>query len=121
MNQTYKAINKLSKAVYDQWGAKVTFDFASFAKETRDFSFRITWSLGEGVRQELLNGGERFIMRYRFECIRYLESEMSNLYEYLTDLDNFVTLLQEQEWSILSIGAIDTATPDRVSIIIEAH
>ena len=38
MNQTYKAINKLSKAVYDRWGANVTFDFASFAKETRDFS-----------------------------------------------------------------------------------
>ena len=50
-----------------------------------------------------------------------LESEESNLYAYLTNVNDFVRILTQQEFSITAISALDTATPDRVSVIIECH
>ena len=121
MDEIYQNINALSKVVYGQWDDGVSFDFASFVRDNRELPFRIVWTTGEWTRVNTMNSGAALIPQYQFECVRYLQSEESNLYQFLTDVDVFVSLLAEQGWSIVSVGAIDTATPDRVAIIIEAY
>ena len=126
MDKVYQHINALSKVIYDKWGNSVSFDFASFArggvsKMDREMPLRITWTLGAPVIQTALGGGIYVPPRYQFECERKLESEESNLYAYLTNVNDFVRILTQQEFSITAISALDTATPDRVSVIIECH
>ena len=122
MDRAYQHINALSKAVYDKWGVEVSFDFASFSKDQRgELPLRITWTLNEHTRIATMNSGDRFVPIYQFELVRYLQSEESNLFKYLTNANEFATLLGEQQFKIVSIGAIDTATPDRVAMIILAH
>ena len=121
MDRAYAHINALSKAVYARWGAEVSFDFASFARDTKELPLRITWTLNEHTRIATLNSGDKFVPIYQFELVRYLQSEESNLYKYLTDANNFATLLGQQGFKIVSIGPLDTATPDRVAMIILAH
>ena len=122
MDKAYQHINALSKAVYAQWGAEVSFDFASFVKDQRgELPLRIVWTLAEHTRIATMNNSDRFVPIYQFELIRYLQSETSNLFKYLTDVQNFANLLGQQQFKIVSIGAIDTATPDRVAMIILAY
>ena len=121
MDRAYTYINALSKAVYARWGSEVSFDFASFAVDTKELPLRIAWTLNEHTRVGTLNSGDKFVPIYQFEIVRYLQSEESNLYKYLTDTQNFATLLQQQGFSIVNIGALDTATPDRVAMIILAY
>ena len=121
MDEVYRHINALSKVIYDRWGNNVSFDFASFATDNNEMPFRITWTLADHTRIGTLNSGERFVPIYQFECVRYLESEMSNLYQFLTDMDAFISLLGQQQFKIVSIGAIDTGTPNRVAIIVSAY
>ena len=121
MDKVYQHINDLSKAVYDKFGNTVSFDFASFAKARYEGALRITWSLGAPTIQTALGGGIYIPPRYVFECERKLESEESNLYEYLTNVNDFVKILAAQEFSITAISALDTATPDRVAMVIECH
>ena len=121
MDKVYQHINDLSKAVYDKFGNTVSFDFASFAKARYEGVLRITWSLGAPTIQTALGGGVYIPPRYVFECERRLESEESNLYAYLTNVNDFVKILHQQSFSITAISALDTATPDRVSMVIECH
>ena len=126
MDKVYAHINDLSKAVYAKWQNNVSFDFASFArggvsKMDREMPLRITWTLGAPTIQTALGGGVYIPPRYVFECERRLESDESNLYKYLQNVNEFVTLLNQQEFSITAISALDTATPDRVAMIIECH
>ena len=121
MDRAYAHINALSKAVYARWGSEVSFDFASFARDTKELPLRIVWTLAEHTRVATLNSGDKFVPIYQFELIRYLQSETSNLFKYLTDAQNFVLLLQQQGFSIVNIGALDTATPDRVAMIVLAY
>ena len=122
MDRAYQHINALSKAVYARWGNEVSFDFASFAVDQRgELPLRITWTLNEHTRVGTLNSGDKFVPIYQFELLRYLQSEQSNLFKYLTDAQNFVLLLQQQQFSIVSIGALDTATTDRVAMIVLAY
>ena len=122
MDRAYQYINALSKAVYAKWNDQVSFDFASFSKDQRgELPLRITWTLNEHTRVGTLNSGDKFVPIYQFELIRYLESEESNLFKYLTNAQNFVLLLQQQQFNVVSIGALDTATPDRVAMIVLAY
>ena len=121
MDKVYAHINDLSKAVYAKWQNNVSFDFASFAKARYEGALRITWSLGAPTIQTALGGGIYVPPRYVFEVERKLESEESNLYEYLTFVNDFVKILAAQSFNITAISAIDTATPDRVAMVIECH
>ena len=121
MNSTYEHINALSKAVYDRWKNDVSFDFASFAVDNDEKAFRITWTFGVPTLQNTMGGGYRIVPRYQFECVRYLRSQESNVYQFLADYEAFITLLSQQDFTIAALGAFDTGTPDRLAAIIECH
>ena len=126
MDKVYGHINALSKVVYDKWGNSVSFDFASFArggvsKMDREMALRITWSLGAPDLQRTMGGGLYVRARYVFEVERKLESDESNLYQFLTNYQDFVKILAAQEFTIATLSAFDTATPDRLAAIIECH
>ena len=121
MQKVYPHINELSKEVYRRWGNDVSFDFASFAQDNNEKAFRITWTLGESTVISTLNGGKNLLPLYQFELVRYLESEESNLYKFFEDCDIFISLLVSDGYDVVRGAAIDTATPNRVAMIVEAH
>lgn len=120
MQEVYPHINALSKEVYRRWGDEVSFDFASFAQDNDEKPFRITWTIGDQAIQRTVNGGKNLRPLYRFELVRYLQSEESNLHQFFVDFDIFVSLIANDGYDVVNAAAIDTATPNRVAMIVEA-